>query len=345
MRFSKVVFPTTYTPPNEFSLPLGKNDFPIEDVVSEALKNSFCPTVIDKFDFFPRRSNIENLINAVGSFPTHPSCDPSNPFWDEMREVIEVTIKRENNDNTCEVLELPDIWAGYSLSDVATTVHDEYPGENQAILIESFLAQGMTIDEDIIPKHSAADFVRGPVMLAHINTWAVSAVGKRNFQAKWHVGRARPEEVAFRLQEMILNGDTSCFPSDFPSLMSQLSFSHQHDFTAYPEGSPMHPSWPAMHSAASSLSLWLPVVANLTPEQERQAKLVDYGVAYGRTVAGVHYDHDNVMGLALGQEIIAQELPKYLKYVFGSDVDKVEQKLATKRFDWHNYQNQVGCTD
>jgi len=69
----------------------------------------------------------------------------------------------------------------------------QYPGENQAILIKSLLPQGISIDENIISKHSQADFVRGLVMLAHINTWAVSEVGKRNFQAKWHFGRARPE--------------------------------------------------------------------------------------------------------------------------------------------------------
>lgn len=152
------------------------------------------------------------------------------------------------------------------------------------------------------------------------------------------------QEVAIRLKEEIENGDTSCFPADFPSLMSQLNFDNQYEFTAYPEGSPMHPSWPAMHSAASSISLWLPVVANLTPEQERQTKLVDYGVAYGRTVAGVHYDHDNIAGLALGQEIIAQELPKYLKFLFGSDIANVEQKIASKRFDWTDYDPQVGCS-
>jgi len=124
-RFSKVSFPNSYSPPQEFNLPLGINDFPIEGVVSEALKNSFCPTVIDRFDFFPRRSNIERLVQEVGIFPTHPSCDPNNPFWDEMREVIELAIARENNDNTCEIFEVPDIWSGYSLDEVAEAVHDE----------------------------------------------------------------------------------------------------------------------------------------------------------------------------------------------------------------------------
>jgi hypothetical protein len=29
------------------------------------------------------------------------------------------------------------------------------------------------------------------------------------------------------------------------------------DFTHYDEGCPLHPSWPAMHSASSAASLWL----------------------------------------------------------------------------------------
>lgn len=58
------------------------------------------------------------------------------------------------------------------------------------------------------------------------------------------------------------------------------------DFTQYPEGSPLHPSWPAMHSAASSASLWLAVVADLTEDQYCQVLRTDHSVAYARTIAG-----------------------------------------------------------
>lgn len=43
-----------------------------------------------------------------------------------------------------------------------------------------------------------------------------------------------------------------------------------------------------MHSAASSASLWLGVVLNLTEEQFCEVQKTDYAVAYARTVAGVH---------------------------------------------------------
>lgn len=71
--------------------------------------------------------------------------------------------------------------------------------------------------------------------------------------------------------------------------VKDLMLTSPESFTAYPEGSPRHQSWPAMHSAGSSASLYFAVVANLTEAQYCQVLRTDYAVAYGRTVAGVHY--------------------------------------------------------
>lgn len=43
-------------------------------------------------------------------------------------------------------------------------------------------------------------------MLADLNTWAISEVGIENFQAKWHVGRARPEVRVNYMKFVILYG-------------------------------------------------------------------------------------------------------------------------------------------
>ena len=48
--------------------------------------------------------------------------------------------------------------------------------------------------------------------------------------------------------------------------------------TAYLEGSPTHPSWPAMHSAASTSAMWLGVVMNLTDRQWCETKKMDWAV-------------------------------------------------------------------
>lgn len=92
-----------------------------------------------------------------------------------------------------------------------------------------------------------------------------------------------------------------------------------------------------MHSAASSSSLWLAVVADLTPDQYRQVLRTDHSVAYARTIAGVHYPSDNIAGLNMGQKVIAEELPMYLAEVYGANEEAVRAKIARLRFDWNTY--------
>jgi len=193
---------------------------------------------------------------------------------------------------------------------------------------------------------SHTELVRGVFMFAELNTMAVSYVGHDNFAAKWFIGRARPEEVAFKIhneKKAKKDRDGACYPCILKEKIEKLKMKSAVDFTAYPEGSPAHPSWPAMHSAGSSLSLWLPVVCDLTDEQWHQAKLIDYAVAYGRTVAGVHYHEDNIAGLNMGQEIIAEALPRILNEKYGSDEKAVLEKIAMYRFDWREFEPNAGC--
>jgi len=90
-------------------------------------------------------------------------------------------------------------------------------------------------------------------------------------------------------------------PQDLYDAIKGMNLTNATSFTQYPEGSPKHPSWPAMHSAASSASLWLAVVADLTEEQYCEVLRTDHSVAYARTIAGVHYPKDNIAGLNMGQ--------------------------------------------
>jgi len=132
-------------------------------------------------------------------------------------------------------------------------------------------------------------------------------------------------------------------PRDVVADIKNLGLSKQSNFTAYPEGSPLHPSWPAMHSAGSSASMWLPVVLNLTKKQLCEAMLLDYAVAFGRTVAGVHYYDDNMAGLKLGQGILSKKLPDHLANRFGSNKENVEKKIEQVRFDWDDFDYVNGC--
>lgn len=104
-------------------------------------------------------------------------------------------------------------------------------------------------------------------------------------------------------------------------------------FTAYFPGSPVHGSYPAMHSAASNWSFVCQIVYNATPQMVCEAIKTDFAVSKARTVAGVHFRLDNIDGLNIGQEQAARFLPYYFMEM-GGDIDYIRQKIADKRFDW-----------
>lgn len=130
-------------------------------------------------------------------------------------------------------------------------------------------------------------------------------------------------------------------PEDVYQMVKDMKLTNATSYTQYPEGCPLHPSWPAMHSAASSLSLWLAVIAELTDEQYCQVLRMDYAVSFARTVAGVHYTSDNYAGLNMGQEVVAHELPAHLEKYYGADPDAVKAKIEKYRFDWRNFSPQT----
>jgi len=93
-----------------------------------------------------------------------------------------------------------------------------------------------------------------------------------------------------------------------------------------------------MHSAASSASLYLAVLLDLTDTQLQEAQGLDCAVASFRTFAGVHYESDNMAGLSIGQEVIRRKLPDYLVTRYGSDRAAVEAKIESviEAHDWRN---------
>ena len=359
IRFSKIVFDDENT--NTSRLPLRKRDYPIDGETALWLRNSKCPSIITSENCYECDTDFETLIEAIHGKPTHPSRNPNSTYWDELREVSLMQAHRRNGTDPKEVMPIPKIWKDFTIEEVAAAVHNEvrsnvfeksiilpcfthlniirasqYPGSVQAELIKSLMANGVKVDSSIIPLRCKVEFLRGIVMLAELNTWAWGTAGPPNFGLKYHVGRVRPEEMAFLISEGSLTAGDGV-PEDILVNIPLKSLKKMEDFTAYPEGCPMHPSWPAMHSAASSASLWLAAGLNLTPEQWCQAKLVDYGVAYARTIAGMHYREDNFAGLNLGQEIIASKLPGHLASRYGSNLTVVQQKIDSLRFDWRDF--------
>lgn len=88
---------------------------------------------------------------------------------------------------------------------------------------------------------------------------------------------ARPEETMWMIAQHKLNASDGA-PQDIVDSIMSFNMSKPTDCTAYPEGSPTHPSWPAMHSAASSAAMWMGVVMNLTQAQWCEVKKMDWGV-------------------------------------------------------------------
>jgi len=132
-------------------------------------------------------------------------------------------------------------------------------------------------------------------------------------------------------------------PDVIKDAVKALPIRKAEDFTAYPEGCPNHPSFPAMHGANGGTTLWMAVVLNLNDEQLCQVILTDYAVGYARVVAGVHYPDETIIGLNVAQEVLARALPEYLAYKYGSDPSIVRKKIQKVRYDWRTFDPKDPC--
>jgi len=355
IRFNKVPFNDNYDANNSI-FPLVRTSFPIKEPLVEILKTqTSCPSVISLDDHEVLLDVMDLIENGHGmrGFPTHATSDNDSDFWKHFQHVLVIQITRRGNEDadakTTIGMPLPDIWENYSLKMVADAVHDEYPNYHQSRNLADMLSKGgVSIDNTVIPKRSRAQFLRGPIMMADMNTWATGLIGPHSFAAKYAAGRSRPEEIFWAIYQ------TQIPLADLPSAVRNAYTNLLNTFpnqlvdgapsvTAYPEGSPGHPSWPAMHSAASQTSFWLSVVLDLTPHQLCQARLVDYAVAYARTVAGVHYPDDNIDGLNLGQAVLIELLSDYLVGKYGSDRAAVEAKIEQMKYDWNDFNAYKPC--
>lgn len=337
-RFSKTECDSSHVPDNMF--PLTSEDFPltIGGDVTHTLKH-YCEawSIMTVDDYELRNVNMDAVARELGERPSHPG---EEHYWNELEEVIRVQISRRLGEPLSSITDapLPDTWENFTPEDCADAVHNEFPGSHHQKLIERFVNEGVDHDYDVVPFRSKSDFVGHEVRMADLLTWAIGVTGPINFRTKWVHGRIRPEEMVWK----ILIGE-STVQTGVPQRIVNTIFEHftymekMEDFTAYPEGCPQHPSWPAMHSAASAASSWLPLIMDLTDEQYCQVLLLDYYVSYSRTIAGVHYESDNISGLQLGQQIVLNEAPAYLAQKYGGDINVIRAKADSLRFDWATF--------
>jgi len=306
--------------------------------------------------------------SGSGSAPQVTIALPSQPedgalFWDELWQVT--TLQRirlglapsRRAKLPADLIDLPVLFEGYTFEAAAAAVESDFPTHWPTLLAQQFLSNGTELDGAVIPMRSPKDFVNTQVMLARVIGWAVSTVSPLAFALKWDQGRPRPEEAAAAVR----NGLFDTLPEDKrpPEKLKQKinavysgvpEEQTQPSWTAYKSGSPRHPSWPAMHSAASSASLYLAVVLNLTSDQLKEARKLDYAVAYFRSLAGVHYPTDNIAGLALGQNVVAKELPDMLEEFYPGSEPGATKKAAEEKIkmlleahSWDTYQPRAAC--
>jgi len=295
-------------------------------------------------------------------------------FWDEFEEVINARVARlkkkslsNDSDISESIYSWPELWykkptispwvsddttspsasddnkPPLYLEDIAQSVKGEFSNyHQQAFLIRNItksttLSYGLGNDE-----RCKDDFLANPIRMAALNAWSLDVVGPVNFNLKWHFGVPRPEEVAWKIHELEWTNKTHNVPNEIVDAICGMNLKNAADFTAYKGvGSPRHPSFPAMHSAGSTCSLWVPTLYDISPDQYLEALRTDYGVAFARTVAGVHYPQDNLAGLNIGQRVIREKLPEFLSDTYGYDSNLVKEKVEALSFDW----NKVTFTD
>ena len=233
-----------------------KIKFPIDDSSVKLLReNSKSNTVVlDKDVCETVGVDIEKCLTVLKDKGLFPPSNPENQaFWSEFAEVVNVQahLKRKQ-ENPCMTDPLPlvmssmtHLWQGFGILDVAEAVHGEFPGTYHNQMLANWVGDKdspLRYNADVIPKVGNVDFLRNVVMLADMVGYAFRVVGPCNFSLKWRVGRARPEEVAWKLNQGGIIPPKGIDVSEIKLSISEMNLESATDFTAYPEGSPTHPS-------------------------------------------------------------------------------------------------------
>jgi hypothetical protein len=244
---------------------------------------------------------------------------------------------------------------------LAEFVHHDFAA--QAFLWASLIIQswGPRALNPGLPAHytrSSSNFVNGgwPQITALLAEAAQAALQDAWFW-KWRVyRRLRPEELAGR--HALKTGGENFDGREFEKIgcldaveASRRKFGTAFLAQAYPEGSPMHPSFPAAHAEiAGACVTILKAFANpsfvvpspVLPSQdgldivgydgelcvEGELNKLAWNAAFGRSFAGIHYRSDDEVGLLLGEEIALKILSEEIEQIIGR-----KSTLWLRRFD------------
>lgn len=178
---------------------------------------------------------------------------------------------------------------------------------------------------------------------------AVQAAIKAGWYQKWQVHRRlRPEEYGFYVQQQVVKGVSLGIHPDLlnSAALPEIFMTYGSYFLpqAYPEGSPVHPAYPAGHACLSGAVVTIlkafynedfvipfpvelnaandtlvPYVGELLTIGNELNKLAA-NITLGRDHAGVHYRSDGIEGLLLGEKI-AIEILENDAFLFNEDFE------------------------
>ncbi len=224
--------------------------------------------------------------------------------------------------------------------DLGEYVHQDTPGQaslSAALILQSLLGQfGDTVldpSNPYIGDRTQEGFVT--FNISHVLALMRNAVHealKAAWYHKWQVNRRlRPEAYGFYVQQQVAQGNFLGIHSDLtdsPVLPDIFSVYGSYFLPqAYPEGSPVHPSYPAGHAAFIGAAVTIlkaffnedfvipnalaPNLGNTALVPFTEAPLTVGGelnklaanISLGRDHAGVHYRSDGLQGMLLGEKV------------------------------------------
>ena len=218
---------------------------------------------------------------------------------------------------------------------LAEVVHSDFPTQLIDDLFRYLKSSGAKINKSIFKEKPYKVFTDGVVMIEHLIGWAVHSVSPTAFAHKYYFGRPRPEEAIYSWAKGDLKVSATANEALEHYVDKEAVLLDPRSFTMYQEGSPTHPSLPAMHSSLAAMGMLFSVVLDLSDEQKTECIRCAANVAFGRTFAGVHYRLDNLYGLELGERVIAKILPGFLEQ-YGADSAKVSEIIESNRNNWLN---------
>ena len=153
---------------------------------------------------------------------------------------------------------------------LANVVHMDMPSQAPTAILRYLLQSGADV------KDWTANHINFLESVPYVQENMLDGIKKglnKAFEAKYYFGLERPEEV---------------------SLCGAL-------MTAYPEGCPNHPAFPAGHGAAVAGGAYRVIDSFTALDEEQLKQVLDtcYIWAMARSLAGVHHAIDNVAGLII----------------------------------------------